>query len=225
MGFGTQCGAAVLSRDLAPLRFPKWSCRHDNTPRWLQWASCLWLLAPRGGFEGTFLAAAETICFGRSSVSPLLDTGCLPRLFLGGTERCIGPSWQASRPSKSTGVHLGKLLFWAQSAFGAFCQLVLTCVWFQGLCVSTECHLGIVPTDSGMCLLLRTVRVGEVFVSDSISVILSEDLWQLSYAVWVCTPFVWLVVLLPFVKWEIQVQFIRKILGIKLWLRTKMIFF
>ena len=32
----------------------------------------------------------------------------------------------------------------------------------------------------------------------------------LSFGVWVCIPFVWLVLLLPYVKWEIQVQFIKK---------------
>ena len=51
---------------------------------------------------------------------------------------------------------------------------------------------------------------GNVCVWDSTGHPRREFMTDLSFGVWVCIPFVWLVLLLPYVKWEIQVQFIKK---------------
>lgn len=44
--------------------------------------------------------------------------------------------------------------------------------------LSTKCYLGILPIGYEVCLLLRTISVGQVFLQDSLSVNISEDLLQ-----------------------------------------------
>ena len=86
---------------------------------------------------------------------------------------------------------------WALSVIWAFCQLVLTS--------TIEDHFG------DMC------------VWDSMGHPWREFMTDLSFGVWVCIPFVWLVLLLPYVKWEIQVQFIKKNFSCEI-MTKKMIF-
>ena len=83
-------------------------------------------LAPGGGSGGTFLAAAETMCFGDLPYfSPAQRW--LPMYVSPGWNRHLDPL-TGSKTEKSTSVHPGKLLFSAPTAIWTFCQLVLTCV-------------------------------------------------------------------------------------------------
>lgn len=115
--------------------------------------------------------------------------------FLGGTERRLRTSWGTPRPSKSTGVHPANFS-WAWSAIWAF-----------------------LPAGSDVCMMLRTVCVAKCLFGTPYPSS-SRDLWQFFLLVCECVLFVWLV-FLSFVKWKIQVQFIRKMLAMKLWLKKK----
>lgn len=107
-------------------------------------------------------AAAKTICFGVPPYFSPAHHWLSTYAFLFGMETHIWACWQLQEQSKSTSVNLGTLLFWAQSAIWAFCQLFLThvsnveawlwaqsaiwalfqlvlmCVWYWGPFVSAE---------------------------------------------------------------------------------------
>ena len=89
---------------------------------------------------------------------------------------------------------------WPPNVILVLCQLVLTFNYHWGLFV-----LG---------LGLRTRHPQKGFMTD------------LSFGVWVCIPFVWLVLLLSYVEWEIQVQFNKKNFSCEFMTKKrKMIFF
>ena len=73
---------------------------------------------------------------------------------------------------------------WVLSVIWAFCQLALTST-------AEDCF-------------------GNVCVWDSTGHPRREFMTDLSFGVWVCIPFIWLVSLFPYVKWEIQFQLIKK---------------
>ena len=73
---------------------------------------------------------------------------------------------------------------WPPNVILVLCQLVLTFNYHWG------------PFVLGLGLRTRHPQKG--FMTD------------LSFGVWVCIPFVWLVLLLSYVEWEIQVQFNKK---------------
>ena len=94
--------------------------------------------------------------------------------------------------------------FWAFLPIGSDIWLLLSTLcdqvsfryfanWFWYF-TTTEDHLCL----GSVCLKLCTSHPWRGFMTDR------------SFGVWVCIPFVWLVSLLPYVKWEIQVQFIKK---------------
>ena len=112
------------------------------------------------------------------------------------------------------------------------------------LFVSTECHLSMLPVGSEGYLLLMIVSEhkelssvtlaswcwcvsdveghfcgGGVYLGLNIVYSLGRFVMVLSSGVWTCIPFVWSVSLLSFVKWQVQVQFIRKALAMKLQLK------
>ena len=124
-------------------------------------------------------------------MSLLLPTGCQLTLLISGMEKWTWTSWWTPRPSKSTGVQLGKLLFWARSFIFAFCQMVLMSACSWGPFVSTESHLGILPVGSDVCLSLRIIFIGEEFIWETISVILPVDLWQSCLLVCECIFHLW----------------------------------
>ena len=86
----------------------------------------------------------------------------------------------------------------------------LTCFWRWGPFASTECHLGVFLIGSDLCLTSRPICVGKCLSGTLYQSSSGGFVTVLSSGVWVCIAFVWLVFLLPFVKWEIQVHFIRK---------------
>ena len=176
------------------------------------------------GFGGKFLAAAYTICFRDPPCFSPARHWFPTMLFLDGTERRFWASRRAPRPSQSIGVYPANFSFerkelfgcfanwfwcvsaiedplWTLKVFWVFCQLVLTCIWRQGPFVLESVCLG-------LCIGHPCWRVCD-----------SSIFWCV--CVCVCVPFVWLVFLLPFVKWEIQVHFIRKTLAMILWLKKK----
>ena len=96
------------------------------------------------------------------------------------------------------------------------CQLVLTSIYLWGPLVSTM-TLTLVSVIWAFCQLVLTsattgdASVGEVFVCESVSVSLGEGLWQTCCLVHVCVYSICVSgILLPYAKWEIQVQFIKK---------------
>ena len=104
-------------------------------------------------------------------------------------------------------------LFGTWGAIWAFCQLVLTYVCCWGPFVSTECHLGILPIGSDIWLPLRTICFGtpQSVCSGLCTGHLQRSLWWICCLVCECIfHLCWLVFLLPYTKWEIQVQFIKK---------------
>lgn len=155
----------------------------------------LMALRPWEEVWGTFLPAAETICFG--------DPPCFSpgrhwpptRAFLVERKDASGRVEELSDPVSPWACTRRTSLFELEVLFGHFCQLVLMYVWCWGLFVLESVYLG---------LHIRHPL----------------GIYDLSSGVWVCILFVWLV-FLSFVKWKIQVQFIRKILAMKLWLQKK----
>lgn len=154
------------------------------------------------GFGGHSLQLPKPFFRGPSQVFPYSALGCQLLLSLWGMERCNWTSCRAPRPSKSTSVHPVNISLerwgsfgsfsnwfwcvsdvedslWAQGAIWAFCLLVLTCVYCWGPCV-----LGSVPL--GLCW------------SSSWRICDSTVFW------YVCIPFAWLVLLLPFVRCDQQ---------------------
>lgn len=186
----------LSSQHLPPGVFPKGSCHHEDAARKASRSHCSWLSGPGGGL-GISYQLPKPFVSGILPVSPLLGTGCQHALFLGGTERHLRMSWGAPRPSKSTGVHPANFSFELEVLFWHFCQLVLMYVWCWGLFVLESVYLGL------------------------ISAILSE-IYDSSSGVSVYS--VCVIGILVFVKWKIQVQFIRKILAMKLWLKKKRFF-
>ena len=132
------------------------------------------------------------------------------------------------------------------SAIWALCQLVLTCVWCGWSFVSTDCYLGTFahwfwPLSAvagrwwalsviwAFCQLVLTSaiegRLGDGFVWNSTGRPRRELMTDLSFGMRACIPFRWLVLLLPYVKWEIQVQFIKKNVSCKIMTKEWFFFF
>ena len=203
--------------------FPQQSRRRDAHGR-LQGAAACGSLVPLKGILGE----VPSSCIYHLSQGSSLFLPC-PALtpnyaFPDGTERCLWTSRGAPRPSQSIGVYPADFSFerkelfgcfanwfwcvsaiedplWALRVFWVFCQLFLMCVWRQGPLVLGSVFLG-------LCIGHACWRVCD-----------SSIFWYVGVCV-----FVWLVFLLPFVKWEIQVHFMRKILAVILWLKKKIIF-
>lgn len=130
----------------------------------------------REGFWGIFLAAVQTICLGTLPVSPLLGTGC-QLLSFPFKEQEDGPGW-AEEPQD---------------------QVRSPVCTPQTSLLSTECYLGILLICSNVCLLSRTLCVGQClfgtsYRSSSQGICDSSVFWCVSI------PFVWSVFLLPSVK-------------------------
>ena len=151
------------------------------------------LAGPKRGLRGDIPSSCRIrFVSGILPVSPLLGTGCQRSLFFGGMETCIWMSWRAPRPSKS--VHRGAAgltSLWARSTIWLFRQLVLTWVWCPGAFV-----------------------LGTLY-------------WLLSWRICASSVF-WCVystcvigIFLVFYKMGDLVQFIWKILAMRLWLKKK----
>ena len=138
--FGSQHGAAVLSRYLAPgwvsLSRATRTMPQDGCEGLLLEAPWPWEM----GLGGCSWQLPKPSLSGILPVSPLLGTDCNVH-FSCGTETCTWTSWRVPRPVKSTSMHPGYLLFWAPSALWAFCQLLLMCVYHWEPFVSTDCYL------------------------------------------------------------------------------------
>ena len=163
-------------------------------------AAAMTLLRNGWGARGSWLAGSE-----REALGDILRS-CCNHVFLGSSRfpLCLllvptyaFPWWKGNMhreevmrfKTKSTGAH------WANFSLSMKCYwgilpIVLTHVWFGGPFVWEKYLLGTL-------LISGDPLRGCVIV--------------LSSGVWVCVPFVWLALLLPFVKWEIQVQLIRKL--------------
>ena len=104
-----------------------------------------------------------------------------------------------------------KDLLWALPAIWAFLPTGSDICLLCGLLVSIEWHLGI----SVNWVLISNYHWG-LFVLGNVCLGLCTShprrgsVTDLSFCVWVCIPLVWLLFLLPYVKWEIQVLFIKK---------------
>ena len=152
--------------------FPEFSRGQDNAQGWLRGTPAPGSPAPGGGLRGTFLAAAETTCFGEPPrFSPALQR--LPAYSLPWWSRNMRPDKLTS--SKAELVHRcapGWLLFGVQSAVRAFCQLVLKAVCVPEVLVWFPSH----HPPGGLVTLLFE-------------------------GVWADIPFVWLASVFSSVKW------------------------
>ena len=82
--------------------------------------------------------------------------------------------------------------------FGHFCQLILMSVYHWRPFVSMKCSLGILANwFSCLTTIEDHLFWGSVCLGLHISHLFRGLVADLSFHVWVCTPFVWLVLLLP----------------------------
>ena len=196
-----------------------------------------------------FLAAAKTICFEDlpcfSPAQQWLPTYAFPwwhrNFHLGHADKLqdqVSPPvcTQATFPFVSTDCYLDVFAnwfwclsaiedhLWVWSAFGAYLPIGYDiCLPLRTICenwVSFEhfCQLVLMP-DYHWGLFVS----GRVFVWDSTSHPRRGFVTDL-FGVWMGIPFIWLVFLLPYVKWEIQVQVIKKNLAMESWLTKKTLF-
>ena len=205
----------MLSRYLAPGVFPK----AEPPPWWLAGKPSRSHYSQTGGLGQCSQQLLRPLLGGESPcLSPAQHwRQCM--LLLGGMESCLWTSWQAPWPSKLVGEQTANFSFEHEVLFGRLCRwfwresdvedhlwslLFWFCSWFWRASV-IMIHL-----------------CWEVF-GDSVSVgriCGSSVFWCV-----ICIPFLWLVLLLSFVKWEIQAQFITKNFSREPMTQKKMIFF
>ena len=124
-------------------------------------------------------------------MSLLLGAGCQLMLFVSGMEKWTRTSWWTPRPSKSTGVQLGKLFsFEHEVLFLHFPNGSDVSLLLRTFCEHRE-SFGHLLIGSDVCLSLRIIFVGEEFIWDTISGILPVDLWQFCLLVCECVFHLW----------------------------------
>lgn len=140
--------------------FPSSDSSHHNLPRWLQGAHCSWLAGSETGIWGDVSSSYQNNLFQRSSLFlPCSTLGANLHFFLVEQKRASG---------------------WAEELQD---WVAYQCAPGGSSLLNTKCYLSILPIGYDVCLLLRTICVGEVFVWDSLSVNISEDLWQFFWCV------------------------------------------
>ena len=158
-------------------------------------------------------------------MSLLLGTGCQLTLFVSGMEKWTWTSWWTPRPSKSTGVQLGKLLsFEHEVLFLHFPNGSDVSLLLRTFCEHRESFGHFDNWFWCVFIIEDPFCWGRVYLGYHFRHPTSGFVAILSSGVWVCVPFVRLVFLFPFAKWEIQIQFIRKILSVEPMTKTKIIF-
>jgi len=176
-----------------------------------------------------FLETAETICLGDPPCLSLPRHEWQTYVFLWWDINMHLDELMRSK-NKTTEVLLGKLLFWAQNAIWALCWLILKCVWSWGSfykhwlffehfvnwfwflsMLEAICEQWVVTWAFCQLVLTRIYHWGLLMLEKCL---LGTPYWSSSQLIWDSSVF-WCVnvcncFLLPFVNWEIQVQFIKK---------------